>query len=414
MPRSGSCRSRFRRFINDVPIPTEEIPTHQGTDLAYLKKLASDHGYVFYVEPGPLPGQSIAYWGPTSAFRCRSRRSTSTWTRTPTSSRSASAWTAWRRRSWSSTIIDPVTGKIPIPLPMPNINLFKPPLGAATDAAGQVEFPDWRKEKTPQHHRQDPGCSGASSDAISVSGSLDVLRYGRVLRSRMLVGVRGAGLAYDGLYYVNSVTHNIKRGEYKQSFQLSRDGLISNTPRYPYERGQARASGSMASTGARWCRMSTRELRGRLMCMVPDVLGLVPSSWCEAVRAAGGADRSADGRLHGAADRRGRVGGVRAGRSQQADLDAAAAGAAQSDMPPLALAGNPADPEHLIQSLLQHSIMISDMPPSAAHRRNHPEEHDRSDDRRQRHRHLHQQRQGRDDHDDRPDHRPQHRRADIV
>ena len=70
-----------------------------------------------------------------------------------------------------------------------------------------------------------------NSDAISVIGSLDVLRYGRVLRSRMLAGVRGAGLAYDGLYYVNSVTHNIKRGEYKQSFQLSRDGLISNTPR---------------------------------------------------------------------------------------------------------------------------------------------------------------------------------------
>jgi hypothetical protein len=47
----------------------------------------------------------------------------------------------------------------------------------------------------------------------------------------MMVGVRGAGLAYDGLYYVNSVTHNLKRGEYKESFQLSRDGLISNTPK---------------------------------------------------------------------------------------------------------------------------------------------------------------------------------------
>jgi len=47
----------------------------------------------------------------------------------------------------------------------------------------------------------------------------------------MLVGVRGAGLAYDGLYYVDSVTHNVKRGEYKQNFSLSRDGLISNTPR---------------------------------------------------------------------------------------------------------------------------------------------------------------------------------------
>jgi hypothetical protein len=41
--------------------------------------------------------------------------------------------------------------------------------------------------------------------------------------------VRGAGLAYDGLYYVRSVTHDIRRGEYKQSFSLSRDGLISLT-----------------------------------------------------------------------------------------------------------------------------------------------------------------------------------------
>ena len=46
----------------------------------------------------------------------------------------------------------------------------------------------------------------------------------------MLVGVRGAGRTYDGMYYVESVTHNIKRGEYKQSFTLSRDGVVSQTP----------------------------------------------------------------------------------------------------------------------------------------------------------------------------------------
>ena len=77
------------------------------------------------------------------------------------------------------------------------------------------------------------GMTFNASDSITVSGKLDVVRYGSVLRSRMLVGVRGASLAYDGLYYVNSVTHEIKRGEYKQSFQLSRDGLISLTPRVP-------------------------------------------------------------------------------------------------------------------------------------------------------------------------------------
>jgi hypothetical protein len=53
------------------------------------------------------------------------------------------------------------------------------------------------------------------------------------LRARGVVGVRGAGLAYDGLYYVKSVTHNIKPGEYKQNFALSRDGLISLTPAVP-------------------------------------------------------------------------------------------------------------------------------------------------------------------------------------
>ena len=43
--------------------------------------------------------------------------------------------------------------------------------------------------------------------------------------------MRGAGSAFDGLYYVNSVTHTIKRGEYKQKFQLARNGLISTIPR---------------------------------------------------------------------------------------------------------------------------------------------------------------------------------------
>jgi len=40
-----------------------------------------------------------------------------------------------------------------------------------------------------------------------------------------------AGLSYDGLYYVKSVTTNLKKGELKQNFTLSRNGLISLTPR---------------------------------------------------------------------------------------------------------------------------------------------------------------------------------------
>ena len=72
-----------------------------------------------------------------------------------------------------------------------------------------------------------------SADSVSGSGNLDVLRYGRLLKARQLVGVRGVGTAFDGLYYVKSVTTTLKQGELKQSFQLTRNGLISITPKVP-------------------------------------------------------------------------------------------------------------------------------------------------------------------------------------
>jgi hypothetical protein len=75
--------------------------------------------------------------------------------------------------------------------------------------------------------------ASTSADAVSGSGSLDVLRYGRLLKARSLVGVRGAGTAFDGLYFVKSVSTSVKRGEIKQSFELTRNGLVSITPKVP-------------------------------------------------------------------------------------------------------------------------------------------------------------------------------------
>ena len=48
----------------DTPMPTARIPFQQGTDLGYLNELAKANGYVFYLDPGPVPGMSKAYWGP--------------------------------------------------------------------------------------------------------------------------------------------------------------------------------------------------------------------------------------------------------------------------------------------------------------------------------------------------------------
>jgi hypothetical protein len=218
-------------FLPDASFPTRETPTHEGTDLEYLKKKASDHGYVFYVEPGPLPGQSTAYWGPDVRIPVPQKALNANMDADTNTESMSFSLDGLAKKVIVATIYDPATSKIPFLVPIPNFNLFKPPLGARPTLPSKVEFPDYLSKENPMSAANK--ILGRSSDAISVSGTLDVLRYGRVLRNRMLVGVRGAGLAYDGLYYVNSVTHNIKSGEYKQSFQLSRDGLISNTPRVP-------------------------------------------------------------------------------------------------------------------------------------------------------------------------------------
>jgi hypothetical protein len=215
----------------DVPIPTKEIPSQTGTDRAYIKSLATECGYTFVVEPGPAPGANIAYFGPDIRVPVPQ----------PALNVNTDAFNNVDSISFSLdglakkivvlTIMDPVTGKIPIPVPIPNINILHPPLGARLTPPARVSFAnDVAKEKLPAAANKALKLLREGADAITGTGVVDTLRYGRVLKSRQLVGVRGAGLAYDGMYYVNGVTHTIKRGEYKQNFNISRDGLISPTP----------------------------------------------------------------------------------------------------------------------------------------------------------------------------------------
>jgi hypothetical protein len=216
----------------DTPVPTEEVPTQNGTDFSYLRQLARRNGYVFYVEPGPAPGANIAYWGPDIRIPIpQSALNINMDAQTNVESLSFS-FDGLAKKVTVLTVLDPVTKKITIPVPVPSLNILRPPLGARLPLPGKVEFYQYGTKLTvTKAIARALGISLASRDAISASGTLNVVRYGRVLRSRLLVGVRGAGLAYDGLYFVNSVTHNLKRGEYKESFRLSRDGLISLTPR---------------------------------------------------------------------------------------------------------------------------------------------------------------------------------------
>ncbi len=51
-------------LLMTVENPLSSWKTHIGTDLQEVRRLASEAGYVFYVDPGPDVGSSVAYWGP--------------------------------------------------------------------------------------------------------------------------------------------------------------------------------------------------------------------------------------------------------------------------------------------------------------------------------------------------------------
>jgi hypothetical protein len=126
---------------------------------------------------------------------------------------------------------------VSIPIPIPPITPLNPPLGLIPPLPTNLTPPDLRpfrddlsKLPIPQAIMMGLAAAAQYAEAVTCEGSLDVTRYGGILNARGLVGVRGAGPAFDGLYYVKSVTHKIKRGEYKQNFTLTRNGLVSTVP----------------------------------------------------------------------------------------------------------------------------------------------------------------------------------------
>ena len=209
--------------------PLEKFPKQYGTDYQYVTTLAQQSGYVFYIDPGPQPGMSIAYWGPEFGGFLPTQPALSVNMDAATNVDSLNfSYNGLAATQYIATILEP-NSKFPIPIPIPNIDFLKPTLAveAATPLKSAV-IPDLASKSFPEAALRVIGALMATDDAITGSGSLDVLRYGHVLKARRKVAVRGAGDYYDGLYNVKSVTHTMKRGEYKQNFTLVRGGVKSS------------------------------------------------------------------------------------------------------------------------------------------------------------------------------------------
>lgn len=220
----------------DQPIPTDRTPVQQGTDLEHLKKMAERFGHVFYVEQGPVPGVNFAYWGPPKRAGLP-QRALSVNVGPETNVESVS----FTNNAMAPTIIkdkiqDSLTNSgMPV---MTFVGTRMPPLAALP--ALPLQLPNVRTSllerggqglNVIQAFAQAQAVTDRSLDSVvTAQGELDALRYGGVLKPRGLVGLRGAGFTYDGMYYVKTVAHSISKGQYKQRFTLTREGTGAITP----------------------------------------------------------------------------------------------------------------------------------------------------------------------------------------
>ena len=216
-----------RPTCNKVPL---RWPQQHGTDLRFLETLAAKNGFVFYLEPGPVPGVTTAYWGPAKrAARPQPALKVDMGGISNVESISFSSDSAAPTKIVGA-VKDPQTGStVPINTirstraPLSQGELFGSPRATRLHA---FDGETWLEELA----RAQAETNRSTDEVVVAQGELDTIQYGSVLHARGTVGIQGVGSSHDGDYYVKRVTHKISNGSYTQSFTLTRGGSGSLKP----------------------------------------------------------------------------------------------------------------------------------------------------------------------------------------
>ena len=214
----------------DVPVLAERIFHQQGTDYAYVRSLATRVGHRFTLDPGPLPGASVAYWGP-EPHADRSRPSlTVDFDRLANVEELQLRFDAVHRVDPEALVLDSAS-KIAIPIPVPDISNLVLPLGAVVPPAQRRRRLHQTAKLTPL---QAVGAllaeAARSAEAMTGLGTLHLRRRGRRLRAGGLVEVRAASAPFDGLFAISRVHDTITARTHRQEFELVRAGIGAAAP----------------------------------------------------------------------------------------------------------------------------------------------------------------------------------------
>lgn len=212
----------------DVPLEAERIRRQRETDLEFIRRLAGDNGFVFFIEPVSM-GVSRAYWGPRNRVGVPQPVLTHDLGSSSNVKSLRLMNDALAPISAKGKMLDPIL-KISKDIPeLPSMRI--PPLSLIAGGARRTEHLRCTASLNPARALTAVRAAVENaSEPVTAEGELDAVRYGRVLRAHRLVAVRGVGRSYNGRYLVRRVTHRIQRGVYTQSFRLSREGTGALSP----------------------------------------------------------------------------------------------------------------------------------------------------------------------------------------
>lgn len=213
-------------LMNTTAERTRTKPRHM-TDLEYIKHLAQMHGFVFYIDHGDTPLANTAYWG-------QPQRTTIS---QPALAVNMGPDTNVEKISFKRTELPPKRMKYY------DAEEAEQTVSGFTRDRMSRNLPEARKldflgsgptgeSDASKRVRAQAAVNASFDEVVTAEGSLDALRYGRLLKPRSVVDVRGAGESYDGQFYVKGVTHaiDVRKGQFKQNFTLSREGTGTRSP----------------------------------------------------------------------------------------------------------------------------------------------------------------------------------------
>ncbi len=204
----------------------DHMSIQRGTDIQFLKYLADRNGYECYVEVNPRGGRTEGHFHPSRLEK------------TPQGVLSINMGESTNINSFKARhdMLGPTTAQV--------TGLDIESHSDQPAAAEKAELADLGRAAALEEDRPRRvlisqtglALSGElqtyaqavvdrSSWAITAEGELNTVAYGRLLRAKRPVLVRGAGRQFSGLYYVEKVLHTLTGDSYVQRFALKRNAL---------------------------------------------------------------------------------------------------------------------------------------------------------------------------------------------